>query len=208
MADIKLKPSFLFIPLCFLFILIIYFDKSEDNQGTAIILPPAELLQTGDWIFRSGRSADSQFIKRVSHSRYSHIGMVVQTQPDIIIAHATTDDDPKHPNQVLLTSLNEFTAADKADAIAIVRPRFLNRYQRAQSAKSAENMVGKAFIMTKRSEEPFYCTLLVFDAVHQQNPDFNPQWQYLDIAVFGGEYLFPEAFTHADVEWIYQYPGK
>lgn len=168
------------------------------------LLPDTSRLQAGDWIFRSGVSVDSRFIKRISHSPYSHIGMVVQTDPHIVVAHATTDDDPNLPNQVLLTPLADFAAADKADAVAVARPRFLNASQRRQSADYAARLQGKPFVLDERNHQPFYCTHVVLDAVRRHAPQFNPKWQYLDIAVFRGEYLFPEAFTHEDIAWIYR----
>ena len=93
----------------------------------AVPLPDISRLEPGDWVFRSGISADSRVIKSISRSRYSHIGMIVQTVPQVVVAHAATDDDPKHPDQVLLTPLAEFAATDKADGIAVARPKFLIR---------------------------------------------------------------------------------
>ena len=171
----------------------------------AIPLPAAALLQRGDWILRGGTGADSALIRRLSRSRYSHIGMVVQTAPQVIIAHATTDDDPAHSDQVLLTPLRQFLAPDKADAVLVLRPRFLTAEQRRAAAADAAAQQGRSFVLT--SENPFYCTHLVLDAVRRQGADFKPQWQYLDIAVFRGEYLFPQAFLAADTETVYRYDG-
>ena len=68
-------------------------------------LPP---LAVGDWVFRAGRSAESQLIQTLSHSEFSHIGMVVSLQPEPLIVHATTNDDPQRGNQVLSSTLSEF----------------------------------------------------------------------------------------------------
>ena len=173
----------------------------------AIPLPAAALLQRGDWILRGGTGADSALIRRLSRSRYSHIGMVVQTAPQVIIAHATTDDDPAHSDQVLLTPLRQFLAPDKADAVLVLRPRFLTAAQRRAAAADAAAQQGRSFVLTARSENPFYCTHLVLDAVRRQGAAFEPQWQYLDVAVFRGEYLFPQAFLAADTETVYRYDG-
>ena len=170
----------------------------------AIPLPAAALLQRGDWILRGGTGADSALIRRLSRSRYSHIGMIVQTAPQVVVAHAATDDDPKHPDQVLLTPLAEFAAADKADGIAVARPKFLTAPQRRQAAQSAAAQRGRPFVLAARDRQPYYCTLLLLEAVRPHAPQFSPQWQYLDMAVFRGEYLFPEAFMHENVEWIYR----
>ena len=173
----------------------------------AIPLPAAALLQRGDWILRGGTGADSALIRRLSRSRYSHIGMVVQTAPQVIIAHANTDDDPAHSDQVLLTPLRQFLAPDKADAVLVLRPRFLTAKQRRAAAADAAAQQGRSFVLTARSENPFYCTHLVLDAVRRQGADFKPQWQYLDIAVFRGEYLFAHACLAADAETVYRYDG-
>lgn len=170
----------------------------------AVPLPDVSRLEPGDWVFRSGISADSRVIKSISRSRYSHIGMIVQTVPQVVVAHAATDDDPKHPDQVLLTPLDEFAAADKADGIAVARPKFLTAPQRRQAAQSAAAQRGRPFVLAARDRQPYYCTLLLLEAVRPHAPQFSPQWQYLDMAVFRGEYLFPEAFMHENVEWIYR----
>ena len=172
-------------------------------------LPPARALQPGDWVFRSGTSADSRLIQRLSGGAYSHIGIVIQTAPQVLVAHATTDDDPARPDQVLITPLADFAAAGRATAVAVARPRFLTAEQRRAAAADAAAQQGRAFVITPRGEQPFYCSHLVLDAVRRQGADFEPQWQYLDIAVFRGEYLFPQAFLAADAEIVYRYePGE
>ena len=75
------------------------------------------------------------------------------------------------------------------------------------AADDAARQAGRAFVITPRGEQPFYCTHLVLDAVRRQGAAFEPQWQYLDIAVFRGEYLFPQAFLAADTETVYRYDG-
>lgn len=129
--------------------------------------------------------------------------MIVETYPNILIAHATTDDDPQHPNQVLMTSLKDFLALDKARHVAIARPKFLNQAQRIKAAHYAQQQRGRRFILNDKDETHFYCTILILDAIRNQNIAFNPKWQYLDIPIFQGYYLFPEALTHEDVEWVY-----
>lgn len=120
--------------------------------------------------------------------------MVVQTQLQIRIAHATTDDDLTQPNQVLISSLADFSAIERADAIAIARPRFLSIEQREASARHMAARKGQAFVLSAREKSPFYCTTLLLDAVRQQMPGFQPRWHYLDVPVFRGYYLFPQAF--------------
>ena len=165
-------------------------------------LPPAGALQPGDWVFRSGVSADSRLIRHLSGSAYSHIGIVIQTAPQVLVAHATTDDDPARPNQVLITPLADFAAAQRATTWAVARPRFLTAAQRAAAARHAAARAGQPFRLTAEGDRPLYCTTLVLEAVRQQAPSFAPAWQTVNAPVFGGRYLFPQAFAMADVQWI------
>jgi len=172
------------------------------------VLPSSGLLQEGDWVFRHGTATDSRLIRELSRSRFSHIGIVVQTRPEVWIAHATTDDDPAHPNQVLLTPLAEFAAPRLSLQTAYARPRFLSPEQRRASAHHAAAQAGRPFRLTARAEQPYYCTILLLDAVRTQAPAFNPPWQNIDLAVFRGEYLFPEAFAQSDIEWLAVIPAQ
>lgn len=170
-------------------------------------LPAHIQLERGDWVWRAGTGADSRFIQRLGqrhgYGRFSHIGIVVATTPEVLIAHATTDDDPTRPNQVLLTPIGRFLSAQYAQALAIARPSFLSPAQRAATADYAHAQAGQPFVLDGRDSPHFYCTTLILEAVRQSEPRFSPTWQYLDMAVFRGEYLFPDAFTREPVQWIY-----
>lgn len=190
----------------------IFFSGSPSTDmplpARTAILPPNGLLQEGDWVFRHGTATDSRLIRELSRSRFSHIGIVVQTRPEVWIAHATTDDNPARPNQVLLTPLAEFAAPRLSRQTAYARPRFLSPEQRRASARHAAAQAGRPFRLTARAEQPYYCTILLLDAVRTQAPAFNPTWQHIDLAVFRGEYLFPEAFAQSDIEWLAVIPTQ
>ncbi|PJK06737.1 hypothetical protein CO610_09950 [Lysobacteraceae bacterium NML95-0200] len=178
-------------------------DYHSQLRSPAPALPPAQLLEAGDWIFRSGTSRESLLIRQLSNSRYSHIGMVVETSPEVWIVHATTDDDPARPNQVLLSTLAEFAAAEHAEAIAVARPKFLSREQRAETAHYVRQRVGERFVLASRNKPHRYCTTLLRDAIRTQQADFELPWQRLDIALFRGEYLMPQRFAEADIHWLF-----
>lgn len=189
----------------FLFLIILL---KQDVGIDFLKLPNHIQLEKGDWIFRGGIGTDSKLIQYLSKSEFSHIGIIVETTPHILIAHATTDDDPKHQNQVLITKLDDFISPNRAKIFAIARPIFLNTQQRIQTALYASQQVGKPFILDDKAETHFYCTTLILNAVHSQTHDFNPKWQYLDIAVFQGYYLFPQALTQEKIQWIYDSSHK
>ncbi|UOP01098.1 YiiX/YebB-like N1pC/P60 family cysteine hydrolase [Kingella potus] len=115
---------------------------------------------------------------------------------------------PRAPNQVLLTPLPEFFASDKAENVLIPHPRFLNAAQRRSSADYAQKQLGRAFNLTARTATPFYCTTLIAEALNKQGAAFEPQRQYLDVAVFRGGYLFPQVFLSADTQQVYRYEAR
>lgn len=162
---------------------------------------PAD-LQVGDWVFRSGTAGDSRWIKHFSGGAYSHVAMVVQTSPQVLLVHATTDDEPARRDQVIVSSWAHFASADLSNALGVARPLFLTAEQRAASARHAAARVGQPFVMGSRQDRHLYCTTLLLDAVRHHAPQFQPRWQTLDVPVLRGEYLFPNALAAAPLQWL------
>lgn len=168
------------------------FDSSD--------LPP---LSVGDWVFRTGPSSESRLIRKIGGGKYSHIGMVVRTLPSPVIVHATTDDDPDRPNQVLLTPVEEFLQPSMARTFGIARPKFISAQQMESIAESLMDVVGEPFILAPGLDNNRYCTTLLAHAIQKEHPAFAPQWSHVDIAFYRGNYLFPTGFeAHPDIEWI------
>lgn len=172
-------------------------------QPVALQLPQQIVLKQGDWIFREGTGTDSKLIQYLSGSRYSHIGIIVQTTPTVLIAHAVNDEDSTLSDQVLLSGPDDFLSISKAKSFAIARPKFLSGEQLSGTALYARRQVGTPFLLDSRNNPHFYCTTLILNAVRSQAKSFDPKWQYLDVAVFKGYYLFPESFTRENIEWIH-----
>lgn len=164
-------------------------------------LPPLEL---GDWVLRAGTVLDSKIIMEVSHSDYSHIGMIVQITPQILVIHATTDDGYSQKNQVFLSPLKEFVSSNLAENFLILRPHFLSFEQKKHIAQLLIQDEGKAFLLASRDQPHLYCTTLLENAIQKEYPAFKPHWTKLDTAFFSGEYLFPNAFQeYENVEIIF-----
>lgn len=169
------------------------------------IMPALPPLAVGDWVFRGGTASESYVIQQLSKSEFSHIGMIVSLDPEPLIVHATTDDDPKRPNQVLLSTLHKFTHPQLAQHFAIARPHFVNASQHKAAATWLTQQVGRPFVLTARDSAHLYCTTLLADALQHTKVDFNPQWQQINAPLLSGEYLFPKAFAeYAEVEWVYR----
>ncbi len=161
-------------------------------------------LAVGDWIFRSGTSTESQLIQTLSDSEFSHIGMVVSLQPEPLIVHATTSDDPQRTNQVLSSPLAEFIDPKLARHFAIARPSFLTAQENQQAAQQLLQQLGQPFVLAERSSEHLYCTTLLADALQHSTTSFQPQWQQINAPLLSGEYLFPSAFAnYPEIEWLY-----
>ena len=164
-------------------------------------LPP---LAVGDWVFRAGTSAESQFIQTLSKSEFSHIGMVVSLQPEPLIVHATTDDDPQRSDQVLASTLSEFIAPQFAHSFAIARPRFVTEQENQRAAQRVLQQLQQPFVLAERSSEHLYCTTLLADALQHTAIPFQPAWQQVNAPFFSGEYLFPSAFAdYPEIDWLY-----
>ena len=77
-------------------------------------------LEVGDIIFREGIGVESIIIQKLSKHNYTHIGLVISTKP-IIILHATPDDNPKKPNQVILSSFSRTRSISQLNAFLLVQ---------------------------------------------------------------------------------------
>lgn len=183
--------------------LLTYTDQTPTARPAFLTtqLPP---LAIGDWVFRSGTSAESQLIKTLSSSAYSHIGMVVSVQPEPLIVHATTDDDPQRANQVLSSTLNAFIDPKLAQGFAIARPRFITEQENQHAATWLLKQLKQPFVLAERSSAHLYCTTLLVDAIQHSSNPFQPEWQQINAPIFSGEYLFPSAFAnYPEIEWLY-----
>ena len=164
----------------------------------------APKVHIGDWVVRAGTGHESQLIQQLSGNPYSHIGVITQTQPEIRVIHATTTDDHKRLNQVISSSLAEFTQSKWATNWAIYRHAGLSTAQIQQQIHDLNQMLGLPFVLDSRENYPRYCTTIVYDSlpvpIQQQLP-----WQRVSLSVIKGDLLFPKAFIELkDSQLIYQ----
>lgn len=145
----------------------------------------------GDIIFRKGTNQESALIASISKSHFSHIGIIVSTNP-LLIAHATTDDNPNKQNQVIISNGYEFVA----QALLIGTKRIpIKPSLQDKIAKYALAQEGKDFVLSA-DKNALYCTTFVRDAIKYASPRFAKQYDSTrDIFTFmGGKYLLPSAF--------------
>lgn len=163
-----------------------WFFYPEDNNPSTLHVSDLEempALLPLDVILRAGVDLDSDVISKISHSPWTHVGIIINAAPVEIIHASTTDTN----NRVARTPLADFLK--NAKRIAIKRYVLNNQAQQKISA-FLNAQIGKDFTFNK--ESPLYCTTLIESAF---GADFlNLQYQKVDTPIFGGDYLMPRAF--------------
>lgn len=187
------------IPFSFIYV----YNKHDDFKGLKIEnLGDIPALEIGDIIFRYGIGVDSELIAKASGGNLTHVGIIVSLNPTQIL-HASTEDNPKLKNQVILSSLEEFLS--HATNIAIKRYK-LSPNDKSYITKTYSRYVGRAFVIEdKDSIDKLYCTTLIEELL---NPLVNLHASYstLDIAVVRLKILYPITLFNDDRSTlIYQY---
>ena len=180
-----------FVFLGFLVFIAFFIQSTHYPQGIPLQNLPKNLksqFQVGDFVFRKGLDSDSVFIAYLSHSYFSHIGMIVSTQP-LTIIHATTNDKPQHKNQVILSSLEEFLSQSRTFGVKRLK---VNPKIRAEIAKKAQSYLGQPFIL-KSDSTSLYCTTFLEESI-KAYLDFEVPYMQINFPILGGKYLFPQSF--------------
>lgn len=155
-------------------------------------------LAIGDIVLRTGSNMDSLAIQKLGKVQYSHIGIITQTDPEIIVVHSTTDDDPNHTNQVITTPFEVFTSPKFARNFLIIRPSFLTLNEKLSLAKNIHSKLGAPYILKSREEDNLYCTTLIEQPLLQLRPNIQLEWHNIDFGPFKGSYLFPDTFMNIE----------
>lgn len=171
--------------LAFIIVLAFWLNLKPKEQGlTMADLPNLPQLKTLDLVLRQGRDLDSLFISSVSNNPYSHIGVIISTNP-LQVLHASSTDTQ---NKVAVSEFEDFLSHAKAIAI--------KRYENLQGGECIlahlKAQVGKEFKLTN-DDERLYCTTLIEDAFKEAF-ELNLRYEKLAIPLIAGEYLFPKAF--------------
>lgn len=164
-------------------------------------------LVVGDFIVRQGTAYESVLIKQLSGNPYSHIGLIIQINPQILIIHATTDDKVAKPNQVIISTLSEFIHPKLAKGWAIYRNDKLTNQDIDKLIKNTKLQLGQPFYLTTKNKptQGIYCTTLIANhlpiSIYQ-----SLQWQQIDVPSLYGQILYPKALIDKKIgaRLIYQ----
>lgn len=172
-------------------------------QDLAITEKTPQLFALGDLVFRSGTGYESYFIKRLSGSHLSHIGVITEIAPIIKITHAITDDKPEQANQVIESTLDEFTHTTLANSWVVYRMSNLAELEKTHLVTALKSQLGKPFILAIRNEPHRYCTTII-EAALPAKIQTQLIWQEADFVGFHGSMLYPNAFLKLEgLELIY-----
>lgn len=181
----------------------ISFEKQEETLAIPVSESIHQNFEVGDLIVRAGTGYESQLIKQLSGSEFSHIGVITQVFPQVMITHATTDDNPNQENQVIVSTLDEFVQPRLALSWAVYRIETLKKNDKNTLVESVQAEIGKPFVLNERYDFPRYCTTIIESGL----PDVfkaDLKWTKANIVGLKGELLYPNAFLeHDSVELIY-----
>jgi len=126
------------------------------GNGCAYSSPTVE---NGDIIFNTSRSEQSQAIQQATHSRYSHVGIILFKAGKPYVFEATTT--------VRYTPLNEWIAGGTNRHYIIKRLKTAQRGLTSEALeklrKTADSFAGKPYDLTfEWSDERIYCSELVW----------------------------------------------
>lgn len=153
-----------------------------------------EQLEIGDIVFRTAYGKESRLIQLVSGGDYSHIAVITELLPNIVVTHATTNEHPEKQNQVISTPIIEFLSPTYAKTYLIARPDFLTSLEKRRFAAMIAQKIGEPYLLRNRTLNNLYCTTLLEAPLRSLIPDLTLQWQDLEIPGMTGDYLFPDAF--------------
>lgn len=166
-------------------------------------IPALPDLKVGDVILRKGVGADSYIINEISHSNYSHVGVVSQINPRVEITHATTADDAGSPFEGVITvPIANFVS--EARALAIVRYEQIKESAYPQISEYLHSQEGKVFDLSN-DPDATYCSNLVYFAL-KPHTKTDLKYTFYEMLTFSGNYIFPQAFLDdPNSTTIYEY---
>lgn len=146
-------------------------------------------LEIGDLILREGTGSQSLLISKITHSKYTHIGIISSIHP-IKILHATYDDLGE--NGVKEFSIKDFFKGAKQ--IKIIRLIDLSKEEKLLLIKNLKKYLNQDFNLSPKDNN-LYCTTFIYKELE---PLITEQLEktYLDIPIATGYYLLPKSFLN------------
>ena len=141
-------------------------------------------LRELDLVFRMGVDLDSALIASLSRSKFSHIGIIISTEP-LRVLHASSSDTQ---SKVAISSFEYFLSKAKAFGVK----RYEGLEHKEEIIKRLKSFVGRDFVISA-DEDRLYCTTLLEDNLKPYLA-LNLAYEDIELPLLRGKYLFPQAF--------------
>jgi hypothetical protein len=180
------------------------FPPQAKSKGLALHYD-VTALETGDFVFRRGRSLISQMVLSAdSSSSYSHVGIIMIIEGNAFVAHTTTGEPPIE-DVARVEPLDVFLRDDRASAAAVYRLKDSARHFAVKAVEAALSFAEKRVpfddALDLSTSDKLYCTEMVWRAYLAAGLDLvNGQFDRLDV-LFGKDiYLLPSSLLES--EWL------
>jgi hypothetical protein len=169
----------------------------------------ADILESGDLIFRRGRSLVSRAVLAADgRSEYSHVGIIRRIGDEIAVVHAEPADSEHQEGTVRSDSLASYLAFGKASAAALYRAAEVPAALRREAAEIAARYAIEGTSFDGRFDlgtaDQLYCTELVWRAYLGAGIDLvDGVFDQLSIPLGSGPYILPSRLLDSrHVVWI------
>lgn len=164
-----------------------------------------KMFETGDLIFRRGRSLVSQIVLSADGaSSYSHVGIIKIIGGSAFVAHTTTDEPPSE-DVARVEPLDVFLRDDRASAAAVYRLKGSAQHFTARAVEAALSFAEKRIPfddgLDLNTTDKLYCTEMVWRAYLAAGLDLvDGRFDRLNFPMSKEFYLLPSSLLKS--EWV------
>ena len=172
---------------------------------------PIELLQEGDIVFRRGYGfASEMVVYNDADGKYSHVGVVVNSEKGLMIAHSVPGGDAEENDIMRLERIEQFYSAESSSCGEIVRME-LDSLQRRRLSEMAVAKANEKIPFDHNYDledtTSLYCTELVQLLYRNIGIDLaEGRITRLNAPGFSSDYLMPsDIYQNRNLKTIFKY---
>ena len=172
---------------------------------------PIELLQEGDIVFRRGYGfASEMVVYNDADGKYSHVGVVVNSEKGLMIAHSVPGGDAEENDIMRLERIEQFYSAESSSCGEIVRME-LDSLQRRRLSEMAVAKANEKIPFDHNYDledtTALYCTELVQLLYRNIGIDLaEGRITRLNAPGFSSDYLMPsDIYKNRNLKTIFKY---
>ncbi len=172
---------------------------------------PIELLQEGDIVFRRGYGfASEMVVYNDADGKYSHVGVVVNSEKGLMIAHLVPGGDAEENDIMRLERIEQFYSAESSSCGEIVRME-LDSLQRRRLSEMAVAKANEKIPFDHNYDledtTALYCTELVQLLYRNIGIDLaEGRITRLNAPGFSSDYLMPsDIYQNRNLKTIFKY---